>query len=120
MLLAKSDAAVVAFGVLILIIIYIVPMVITAAKGKWWFFGLGFIGPLLWWIGAARLAKPGSRWYASYGAVEKARADVRFGQAGPDVIVSADRSVVLDHSCPVCGQAVENEDELKAHAARYH
>jgi hypothetical protein len=40
--------------------------VVTALKGKWGFFFLGFIGQVFWIIGAIRPAKPNSYWTRGY------------------------------------------------------
>jgi hypothetical protein len=61
--------------------------VICATKGKWVFFLLGWFSGIFWIVGAARLAKPGSRWARThYGPEARAAAERRFsrGRANPN------------------------------------
>ncbi len=54
---------------------------ICAMKGKWVFFALGWLSGIFWIVGAARLAKPNSRWAVRrYGDVERERAMRRFAR----------------------------------------
>jgi hypothetical protein len=52
---------------------------ICAMKGKWVFFVLGWFSGIFWLVGAARLAKPWSRWARTrYGAQAMEAAGRRF------------------------------------------
>jgi hypothetical protein len=55
--------------------------VLSAMKGKWVFFILGWFSGIFWIIGAARLAKPNSYWAKRrYGQLEMAEAERRFSR----------------------------------------
>lgn len=58
----SRDHLLIAVVVVVLVLVYLVPLALTAAKGK---YGLVLLGILLhpaWWFGAVRLAKPQSFW----------------------------------------------------------
>jgi hypothetical protein len=57
------------------------PIVVTALKGKWGLVLLGFLITIPWFIGAVRLAKPGSWWARKlYDERQLERANIRFDQ----------------------------------------
>jgi hypothetical protein len=77
MLIATSVAGVL-FG-LILIGGLVSLAAICAMKGKWVFFALGWFSGIFWVVGAARLAKPWSRWARTrYGGQNMEAAERRF------------------------------------------
>jgi hypothetical protein len=54
---------------------------ICAMKGKWVFFVLGCFNGIFWIVGAARLAKPWSRWARThYGTQTMGAAERRFSR----------------------------------------
>ena len=63
---------------------WIAGFIVCIMKGKYGLAALGFLFPLSWYIGAIRVAKPGSYWAkANYGTDEhkQALAAVRFPEA---------------------------------------
>ena len=68
-----------AVGIGVLIVLYVVPAVLTALKGKYGYTAVGVLIHPLWWVGAIRLAKPDSYWARRfYTAAKLDRAYVRF------------------------------------------
>ena len=64
---------------LLILLLWLTVCVVTALKGKWGFFVAGFLIQLFWFIGAIRLAKPGSWWARRFYEGDKlARAQARF------------------------------------------
>jgi hypothetical protein len=48
------------------IAIILAVVVVCALKGKWGFVALGFVLPILWFVGAVKIAKPNSFWARRY------------------------------------------------------
>jgi hypothetical protein len=72
--------------------LHIVAILICVRKGKYSTAVLGVFLPPVAWIGAVRLARPGSTWARRYDAARAARAkaradgfDARFGRWGLDI-----------------------------------
>lgn len=65
--------------VIVEIAIALTLLIICALKGKWGFALLGFLFPLLWAIGAVKIAKPRSWWAKHYyGDVSMSRSEQHF------------------------------------------
>jgi hypothetical protein len=61
--LAVAKGLAVMYGVLLVAIVVVVPMVVTALKRQWLLFVAGWLAlGLVWWIAAFRLARPDSWW----------------------------------------------------------
>lgn len=58
-------------------------LVITILKGKYWFAAIGILLHPLWYIGAVRLAKPGSRWARRYDEDKRRASIARFPADAP-------------------------------------
>lgn len=67
----------------IVLVFLLTPIVISVLKGRYLFLVLGILLTPFWFVGAIRLAAPGSVWYRRfYGPEKRARADERFGKEG--------------------------------------
>lgn len=79
-LLAVSTGVAIAYAIGLWVVVIIGPATITALKGQWVLFGVGFLAlGLVWWIAALRLARPGSWWSRHlYGPSKLARARARY------------------------------------------
>ena len=78
--LAAAEVAVWELLLLLLIPAIVAAAVITAMKGRWVLFILGFVlSPIFWAIGAMRLGRPDSHWAKRrYDPQRTERAAVRF------------------------------------------
>jgi len=72
-----SDAPGAVIGVLVLLVLWVVPFVVTVLKGKYGMAVFGVAVHLLWWIGAIRLAKPDSFWSRRFYDDHKLREAIR-------------------------------------------
>jgi hypothetical protein len=62
----SADGSIMALSTAAYIAIALGLAVVCALKGKWGFVALGFLVPLLWLIGAVKVAKPRSWWAKQY------------------------------------------------------
>ncbi|MEV5840029.1 hypothetical protein [Nocardia sp. NPDC052112] len=81
-----TDVLAALLGITAFAVLFILPIVVTALKGKIGMLALGVFIHLIWWFGAIRLAKPNSyRARRFYDGDKLQRAHDRF----PDSVVSA-------------------------------
>ncbi len=67
-----------------LVVLVVLPIVVTASKGKYGMLALGVLIHPVWWFGAIRLAKPNSYWARRfYDADKLQRARNRFPDSWP-------------------------------------
>ncbi|MFJ1759535.1 hypothetical protein ACIOD2_04410 [Amycolatopsis sp. NPDC088138] len=70
--------------VLVLVLVFAVPAVITVFKGKYGLVLLGLLFHPCWWFGAIRLAKPDSFWAGYFYDLRKLqRAQARYAPRQP-------------------------------------
>lgn len=82
-LLAVSTGVAIAYGIGLWVVLIIGPATVTAVKGQWPLFDMGFytVG-FVWWIAAFRLARPESWWARHlYGPKKLARAEARYPES---------------------------------------
>lgn len=65
-------------GVVAVLVLVVITIVVTALKGKYGLVAVGLLIHLCWWIGALRLAKPGSYWARRFYDLDRLRAQARF------------------------------------------
>ncbi|AZQ32146.1 hypothetical protein EJ357_00510 [Streptomyces cyaneochromogenes] len=65
------------FGIAFVLVIWVVPLVVTALKGKYGMAVFGVAFHFLWWVGAIRLAKPDSFWSRRFYDDDRLREAVR-------------------------------------------
>ncbi len=81
--IVNPSALEITYVVLGVAVLALMPATVTALKDQWLLFALGFgiPGLFLWWIAAARLARPASWWARHFYDHEKvARAKARYSR----------------------------------------
>lgn len=85
-LLAVSSGVAIAYGIGLWVMLIVAPLTVTALKGQWLLFAVGwFTLGLVWWIAALRLARPQSWWPRHlYGPDKLVRSRSRYGAIASD------------------------------------
>jgi hypothetical protein len=79
-LLAVSTPVAIAYAIGLFTVLIVGPATVTALKGQWALFAVGWLTlGMVWWITALRLARPRSWWaHRFYGPAKLERAQSRY------------------------------------------
>jgi len=80
-LFAVASWVAVVYAAALFLVLFFVPLTITALKGQWLLFGAGWLTVgVVWWIAALRLGRPESWWARRFYDDDKlGRAKARYG-----------------------------------------